>query len=140
MSDSDTELLIDHDLNSNGSLGEAPSTQRTLNTFFGVIVPCCLSMFSVVLFLRMGFIIGQAGLIQALIMLVIGNNYSFGDYRKFLAFLIIALTVTSVCAISTNGAVEAGGAYFMISRALGPEMGASIGLMFYLANAAAVGE
>lgn len=74
MSDSDTELLIDHDVNSNGSLGQAPSTQRTLNTFFGVIVPCCLSMFSVVLFLRMGFIIGQAGLIQALIMLVIGKE------------------------------------------------------------------
>ena len=77
-----------------------------LSTFTGVIVPCILSMFSVILFLRIGMVVGQAGLLQTIAMLM-------------LAYLVTALTVLSLSAISTNEVIKAGGAYYMISRALG---------------------
>uniref|UniRef100_A0A3Q1AZ22 Solute carrier family 12 member 9 n=1 Tax=Amphiprion ocellaris TaxID=80972 RepID=A0A3Q1AZ22_AMPOC len=96
-------------------------TSRKLGVVFGVVIPTLLSMFSVVVFLRIGFVVGQAGLYQSIAMFLV-------------AYFIITVTVLSVCAISTNGALDAGGAYYMISRALGPEFGGSIGIMFFLAN------
>lgn len=90
-----------------------------LGTFEGVFIPTTLNVLSILMFLRFGFILGQTGILGMLLLLTI----SYG---------IDLLTTLSVSAIATNGTVKGGGAYYMISRSLGPEFGGSIGLVFYI--------
>lgn len=52
-----------------------------------------------------GFVVGHAGLLQGLVMLLV-------------AYTIISLTILSICAISTNGAVQGGGAYCILNTGL----------------------
>ena len=56
-----------------------------------------------------------------------------------LGYFVVIVTTLSVSAVSTNGQIKGGGAYYMISRVLGPEFGGAIGVIFYAANVTAAG-
>jgi potassium/chloride transporter 9 len=92
-----------------------------LGTFAGVFVPVTLNVLSILMFLRFGFLLGQAGLVGMMGMLLA-------------AYAINLLTTLSISAIATNGTVRGGGAYYLISRSLGPEFGGSIGIVYYLGS------
>uniref|UniRef100_A0A7N8YCY4 Solute carrier family 12 member 1 n=1 Tax=Mastacembelus armatus TaxID=205130 RepID=A0A7N8YCY4_9TELE len=91
----------------------------------GVLVRCMLNIWGVMLFIRLSWVFGQAG-------------WGLGIVIIALSCVVTTITGLSMSAICTNGVVRGGGAYYLISRSLGPEFGGSIGLIFAFANAVAV--
>ena len=91
----------------------------------GVLIRCILNIWGVMLFLRLSWIVGQAGIGQTVLIVLLST-------------VVTCITTLSMSAICTNGQVRGGGAYYLISRSLGPEFGGAIGLIFSLANAIAV--
>ena len=86
----------------------------TLSTFSGVFTPSILTILGIILFLRLGYVVGSAGLMQALVIIAIAN-------------IISVLTSFSLAAIATNLKVKGGGDYYLISRTLGVEFGGALG-------------
>jgi len=91
----------------------------------GVFVPTTLTILGVIMFLRVGWVVGNAGLLGA-----------WGII--FISFFITACTALSMSSFVTNTRVGAGGAFSIISQALGLEVGGAIGIPLYLSQSIAV--
>ncbi|KAJ8762638.1 hypothetical protein K2173_010659 [Erythroxylum novogranatense] len=95
-----------------------------LGTMMGVFVPCIQNILGIIYYIRFSWIVGMAGIGESLMLVAFCGLCTF-------------LTGISLSAIATNGAMKGGGPYYLIGRALGPEVGVSIGLCFFLGNAVA---
>ena len=102
--------------------GPAPNA---FGTFAGVFTPSILTILGVVMYLRLGWVVGNAGLGGALI--VVGVSH-----------LITLATGLSISSVATNRTVGAGGAYYIISRSLGAPTGAAIGIPLFFGQALSV--
>jgi amino acid transporter len=108
------------------STHHTPPPLGTLGTFAGVFTPSLLTILGIILFLRLGYVVGEAGLGRALLILALANGIS-------------VLTSLSLSAAATNLRVKRGGDYYLISRTLGLEFGGAIGLVLFFAQAISIG-
>lgn len=90
-------------------------------TFAGVFTPDVLTILGVIMYLRWGWVIGNAGFLGAVAILLIAKS-------------VTICTGLSMSSITTNIKIGAGGAYSIISKSLGLEAGGSIGIPLYIAQ------
>ena len=109
------------DPESQGKNRESGANQRKLGTYVGVFRPTILTIFGVIMYIRMGWVVGHAGLVGALLIL-------------FMTFIITGTAALSFSSITTNIRLKAGGVFALVSQSLGLEAGGAVGLPLYLAQ------
>ncbi|KAA0158790.1 hypothetical protein FNF31_05202 [Cafeteria roenbergensis] len=100
------------------------SAVKGLGTLSGVFLPTVQNITGVLLFLRLPWITGQAGILLSLAIVACSVGTTIP-------------TALSMSAIATNGRIPAGGPYYVVSRNLGAPFGAAIGFLFYLGTSLA---
>jgi len=100
-------------------------SQKTLGTFEGVFTPTILTIIGVILYLRLGWVVGSVGLGGAILIIVLSH-------------VATITTGFSLSSMTTNVRIGAGGFYSLISRSLGLEAGAATGLPLYFSQAFSV--
>lgn len=100
-------------------------TKKTFGTFAGVFTPTTLTILGVIMYIRQPWVVGNAGVVGALSILLVSVAITF-------------TTALSLSSITTNVRIGAGGAFSIISKSLGLEIGGAIGIPFYIAQALAV--
>ncbi len=98
---------------------------KKFGTFGGVFTPSLLTILGVIMYLRLGWIVGQAGLLYVVGIILI-------------AHIISITTGLSLSSIATDKKIKAGGIYYMLSRSLGLPMGGAIGATIFIATALSI--
>ena len=98
------------------------TSSKKLNTFGGVFTPDVLTILGVIMYLRLGWVVGNAGLLGAILIILLAKT-------------ITIATGLSMSSMTTNIKIGVGGAYSIISKSLGLEAGGSIGIPFYISQA-----
>lgn len=107
------------------NISDIKSSGYSFGTFQGVFTPSILTIVGVVMYLRFGWMLGNVGLPVSLLIVTIGSTITF-------------LTALSISSLATNMKMRGGGAYYIISRSLGLEAGAALGIPLAIAQAVSV--
>ncbi len=94
---------------------------KKFGTFGGVFTPNVLTILGVIMYLRLGWVVGNAGLLGAIAIILLAKS-------------VTICTALSMSSITTNIKIGAGGAYSIISKSLGLEAGGSIGIPLYFSQ------
>ena len=98
------------------------SDKNKFGAFSGVFTPSILTILGVIMYMRMGWVVGNAGLIGTIIIVVIAHVISIS-------------TGLSLSSIATDKKVGAGGIYYILSRSMGIPIGGAIGVTLYIGTA-----
>lgn len=95
---------------------------KKFGTFAGVFTPSILTILGVIMYMRLGWVVGNAGLIGAIMIII-------------LAHVIAVSTGLSISSVATDKKIGAGGVYYVLSRSMGIPIGGSIGIALYIGTA-----
>ncbi len=96
--------------------------KKKFGTFAGVFTPSILTILGVIMYMRLGWVVGNAGLIGAVVIIII-------------AHVISVSTGLSVSSVATDKKIGAGGIYYVLSRSMGIPIGGSIGIALFIGTA-----
>mgnify|MGYP000684040523 CR=1 FL=1 len=104
---------------------KAPKEVQKFGTMAGVFTPTFLTILGVIMYIRHPWVVGNAGILGALLIVVVAVAITFS-------------TALSLSSITTNIRIGSGGAFSLISQSLGLEIGGAIGIPFFFSQAIAV--
>ncbi|MBS9766006.1 MAG: amino acid permease [Flavobacteriaceae bacterium] len=95
-------------------------------TMGGVFTPSILTILGVIMYMRLSWVIGNAGTLTAVIIIIL------------MAHIVSVTTGLSVSSVATDKKIKGGGIYYMLSRSLGFPIGGAIGVTIFVATALSI--